>query len=249
MKKQFLFIIFFLGIFGYTQFNQQIGALPNPWVDCGDSIYCGAKKAGFNLPLRVKNYSVRAMEDMLEITFPLDKKRDVSVRKTCKYTGAGDISGVYEDYPIVKTIKLNNGVIFNVKGIRNKIYIANFAAESGYYSIYCKKGMTNSDIEYIYEILAEAESKRDFDEEKSTYSIDKLRKLRTVDGIVEPVYTQDCFPRTLQKVGVTKDCFERANLGEYSACTESQVKMIKEYFKKGYKHDPLNNGCGEFCAE
>ena len=37
---------------------------------CNDDISCGAKKAGFNLPIRVNNYSVRAMEGLLEINFP-----------------------------------------------------------------------------------------------------------------------------------------------------------------------------------
>ena len=72
---------------------------------------------------------------------------------------------------------------------------------------------------------------------------------RDKGGIVEPVYTQDCFPRTLQKKGVTKNCFERANLGDDSFCSASEIKMIKYYYKKGYKKDPLNNGEGQFCAE
>ena len=73
--------------------------------------------------------------------------------------------------------------------------------------------------------------------------------LRRVDEIVEPVYTQDCFPKTLAKRGVTKNCFERANLGEDSFCSASEVKMIKEYYKKGQDKDPLNNGDGGFCAK
>ena len=239
-----LFIVFL--IFAYTVENRA-SAIPNPWIDCGDDIYCGAKKAGFNLPVRVKNYSVRAMEGLLEIRFPLDKKRIVSLRKSENYDN--NLSGVYETYPINKTITLNNGVMFNVRGDKNKYYVANFAAETGYYSIYSKEGMKLKDINYLYKLLEEAEAPRHNYDEKDNYTIEQLQNLRKSDGIVEPVYTQDCFPRTLQKKGVTKDCFERANLGQDSLCSASEVKMIKEYYKKGQGKDPLNDGSGNFCAE
>ena len=239
-----LFIVFL--IFAYTVENRA-SAIPNPWIDCEDDISCGAKKAGFNLPIRVKNYSVRAMDGLLEIDFPLDKKRNVSLRKSEKYDN--NLSGVYEIYPINKTITLNNGVMFNVRGNKNKFYVANFAAETGYYSIYSKEGMKLKDINYFYKLLEEAEAPRHNYDEKDNYTIEQLQNLRKSDGIVEPVYTQDCFPRTLQKKGVTKDCFERANLGQDSLCSASEVKMIKEYYKKGQDKDPLNNGSENFCAE
>ena len=246
MKKVFYLIIFMcLVLFCYTINNAS--AIPNPWIDCGDDIYCGAKKAGFNLPIRVKNYSVRAMEGLLEINFPLDKKRNVSLRKTETYKE--NLSGVYENYPINKTITLNNGVMFNVRGDKKKFYVANFAAESGYYSMYSKEGMKLKDINYFYKLLEEAEAPRCSDDKTSSYTIEQLRYNRMIDGIVEPVYTQDCFPRTLQKKGVTKECFERANLGDDSSCTASQIKMIKEYYKRGQKKDPLNDGSGQFCAK
>ncbi len=84
---------------------------------------------------------------------------------------------------------------------------------------------------------------------KNEYTIEQLQDLRRVDGIVEPVYTQDCFPRTLQQNGVTKDCFERANLGQNDHCSSSQLAMIKKYYKNGQDKDPLNDGSGQFCAE
>ena len=239
-----LFIVFL--IFAYTVENRA-SAIPNPWIDCGDDIYCGAKKAGFNLAVRVKNYSVRAMEGLLEIRFPLDKKRNVSLRKSENYDN--NLSGVYEIYPINKTITLNNGVMFNVRGDKKRYYVVNFAAETGYYSIYSKEGLKLKDINYFYKLLEEAEAPRNSFDEKNNYTIEQLRNLRRSDGIVEPVYTQDCFPRTLQKKGVTKDCFERANLGQDSLCSASEVKMIKEYYKKGQDKDPLNDGSGQFCAE
>ena len=81
------------------------------------------------------------------------------------------------------------------------------------------------------------------------YTIEELQDLRRVGGIVEPVYTQDCFPRTLQQNGVTKDCFERANLGQKDFCTSSEITMIEDYYKIGQDKDPFNDGSGQFCAE
>ena len=255
MKKNFFVIILGILLIFITNFSYKLSAMPNPWINCDDDISCASEKAGFNFPLRVKNYSVRAMSDMIEIKFPLDKKRIVSVRKSEVYSGntddngIGDTSGVYINYPVNKTISLNNGVMFNVRGKKSLFYVSNFAAENGYYSMYCEQGLNVKDINKLYEIIAEAEAPRNNFDEKESYSIEKLRELRMVDGIVEPVYTQDCFPRTLQKKGVTKDCFERANLGQESLCSASEVKMIKEYYKKGQDKDPLNDGSGQFCAE
>lgn len=79
-------------------------------------------------------------------------------------------------------------------------------------------------------------------------SIKGLQESRKVDGIVEPVYTQDCFPKTLQQSGVSLRCFERANLGQNIFCSKSEIKKIKEYYKKGQDKDPLNDGSGQFCA-
>ena len=79
------------------------------------------------------------------------------------------------------------------------------------------------------------------------FSIKGLQEARRVDGIVEPVFTQDCFPRTLKQRGVTKKCFEYANLGQDIFCTDFELDTIKEYYKIG--QDPLNDGSGQFCAE
>lgn len=82
-----------------------------------------------------------------------------------------------------------------------------------------------------------------------TFSISALQDSRRIDGIVEPVYTQDCFPRTLKQSGVTKICFEHANLGQNIFCSSGQIKKIEEYYKKGQDKDLLNDGSGQFCAE
>ena len=82
-----------------------------------------------------------------------------------------------------------------------------------------------------------------------TFTISGLQASRLVDGVVEPIYTQDCFPKTLQKSGVTKICFEHANLGQNIFCSKSEIKKIEEYYKKGQENDPLNDGSGNFCAD
>ena len=80
------------------------------------------------------------------------------------------------------------------------------------------------------------------------FSLSSLQDSRRVDGIVEPVFTQDCFPQTLKQSGVSKLCFERANLGQNLFCTKSELKKIEEYYKIGQDKDPLNDGSGNFCA-
>jgi hypothetical protein len=251
MKK--LMILLLTVVFMYT--IQNAYSMPNPWIDCGDDLSCAANKAGFNFPLRVKNYSARAMEGMFEIKFNYTKRKAVTIRKAQIFDGEPDkhgiidVSGDYNKYPINKGVKLKNGVWFSVRGDKNKFYVANFAAETGYYSIMCDKGIKLKDLNYFYKLLEEAEAPRFNFDETDNYTIEQLQDMRRVDGIVEPVFTQDCFPRTLQKKGVTTDCFERANLGQDSHCTASEIKMIKDYYKKGQAKDFLNNGNGNFCAK
>lgn len=141
-----------------------VQAMPNPWVDCGENMSCGVQKAGFEFPLQVKNYTVRAMEDMMEIRFPLDEKRNVIVRKSTipdgepDENGIIDISGDYNRYPVNKTITMENGVKFSVRGEEEIYKVVNFAAETGYYSIVCDKGLNLADIEHFYKLLEEAEA-------------------------------------------------------------------------------------------
>lgn len=229
-------------------------AIPNPWTECKEDIYCAASIAGFNFPLRIKNYTVRAMKDMIEFTFSIDKKRTVTIRKSLFFGGKfdeygiKDISGDYNNYPVNKVIWIEKAVPFSVKGSKNKFNVVNFAAETGNYSITCKKGLKLKDIKYFYKLLEEAEAPRHSYDETNNYTIEQLQDLRRVDGIVKPVYTQDCFPRTLQKKGVTKNCFERANLGQDIFCSASEIRMIKEYYKKGQEKDSLNSNNRQFCA-
>lgn len=62
MMKKAVFIVF-LGIVGLSAISAK--SMPNPWIECGNDISCGALKAGFNFPLNVENYTVRAMEGTL----------------------------------------------------------------------------------------------------------------------------------------------------------------------------------------
>ena len=211
-------------------------AMPNPWIECSDNIACGSRQAGFNFPLRVNNYSVRAMKGMLEISFPLDKKRIVLVRKAEIYDGPNvsngivDISGDYNKYKINKTTYLKNGIPFWTRGEKRKFYIVAFAAENAYYSFSCKQGLKQKDLEHLYKLLEEAEAPRRNYDEAEMLTIEQLQDLRRIDGIVEPVFTQDRMPEILIKKGVTKQCFDRANLAQDTFCSESELKMIKEFY-------------------
>ena len=60
---------------------------------------CGAKFAGFKFPVVLSNYHVRAMNGILEVTYPLDEFRNVIVRKSNKFK-TDTLSGVYIDYPV-----------------------------------------------------------------------------------------------------------------------------------------------------
>ncbi len=147
-----------------------VQAMPNPWIDCGKDISCGVAKAGFDFPLKIENYTVRAMEDMLELRFPLDGKRNVIVRKSVTPEGEPDengiidISGDYNKYPVNKTVTLENGVKFSVRGEEDNYKVVNFAAETGYYSIMCAEGLNLADIAYFYKLFEDAEAPKYMDE-------------------------------------------------------------------------------------
>lgn len=159
--KKILYLLFVLSI---GLFVNSINAMPNPWVDCGKDTVCGAKKAGFELPIQLNDYSVRAMEGLYELRFPLDKKREVILRKSQTYEGISDangiidISGDYNNYPVNKTIYLKNGTAFNVRGKKDKFYVSNFADETGYYSFYCEQGLKIKDLKKLYKMVKSAES-------------------------------------------------------------------------------------------
>ena len=134
--------------------------MANPWTDCGTNFNQAAQIAGFTFPLKLSNCDVRAMKNMIEINYPLDEVRKVCVRKTDteNFSNNGDISGVYIEYPVNEDITIQDSVPIKVRGTGDKIYVMSMAASSGYYSAYCKDGMSLQEIEQIYETIAEAET-------------------------------------------------------------------------------------------
>jgi len=230
-------------------------AMGNPWIDCGDDISCGAKKAGFNFPLQVDNYTVRAMNGMLELRFSWDGERKVIVRKARTFAGESDengiidISGDYNQYPVNKTVALDNGVKFAVRGENGNYKVVNFAAETGYYSITCDEGLRQKDIERFYELLTEAEAPRHDEDDVNGLAIERSKNLHHAGGSVKTASARDCFPRTLQKKGVTAKCFELANLGQDTFCSASEIKMINEYYEKRQDKGSTYDGSGNLCAK
>ena len=232
MKKFCLCLFMVLFVFCFNA-----NAMQNPWITCSDDLGFAMAQSGVKFPLRVENYTVRAMKDLIEITFPLDKKRMVTVRKSSNFdgpilpNGIVDISGDFNHYKINKLTYLKNGIAFWTRGEKKKFYVVAFAAENGFYSFSCPQGLKLKDLEYFYNLLVEAEAPRFNYDEEETLTIEQLQDLRRVDGIVEPVYTQDYMPEVLRKKGVTQKCFDRANLNQDTFCSTSEIIMIKEYYR------------------
>lgn len=137
--------------------EEKLVGMPNPWTECNTDFKCGTKNAGFNFPLSLSNYKIRAMKGMFEISYPLDEFKTVTVRKGFDESNNGDNSGDYNKYPDNKIYTLENGVDINIRGDKNKIYVMYFMAESGVYSARCEQGMTKRKIEGIYNVIREAE--------------------------------------------------------------------------------------------
>lgn len=137
--------------------EEKLVGMPNPWTECNTDFKCGTKNAGFNFPLSLSNYKIRAMKGMFEISYPLDEFRTVTVRKGFDESNNGDNSGDYNKYPDNKIYTLENGVDINIRGDKNKIYVMYFMAESGVYSARCEQGMTKREVEGIYNVIREAE--------------------------------------------------------------------------------------------
>lgn len=137
--------------------------IPNTWKDCQNDLNKASKIAGFNFPLVLSNFTVRSMKNMIEISYPLDEKRNVVVRKTDrldeKTNPHYDISGDYNVYPKNKEIKINQGVPVYVRGydLNKEIIVMSFAAESGYYTARCEQGMTLKEANGVFEVIKEAE--------------------------------------------------------------------------------------------
>ncbi|WP_372519555.1 hypothetical protein [Candidatus Ruminimicrobiellum ovillum] len=164
MKKIIFLLLTFVVLVGCSgkvvEEKTKLIGMANPWTDCGTDFEQASLVAGFTFPLKLSKCDVRAMKNMIEINYPLDETRTVCVRKTDteKLANDGDISGVYIEYPVNKEIMLKGAVPLKIRGTEDKIYVMNMAASNGYYSAYCKDGMTIEEIEGIYDIIAEAET-------------------------------------------------------------------------------------------
>ena len=132
--------------------------MPNPWTDCGEDTICAAKKAGFTFPVVLSNCQIRAMKGMIEVVYPLDEVRYVTVRKSDESLFPGDNSGDYTKYEN-EVLTLKNGVQINVRKNGDKIYVIYFGAESGIFSARCPQGMSEKEVEGIYNVIAETETK------------------------------------------------------------------------------------------
>lgn len=146
-----------------TNYNTGSNQIPNPWVDCNQNMKLAQKTAGFGFPVDLKNYKIRAMKDMIEVTYMIDTNREVTIRKSAENVktdenGLADISGDYNVYPVTETIRLNGEVPFLIRRDNDKIYVANFSAEAGLYSMQCPQGLSLDEIEKIYEIIADADA-------------------------------------------------------------------------------------------
>lgn len=158
MKKlKVLFVCGLFVIFSTACTNSSYVGMPNPWIDCGQDIKCAKDKAGFNFPVKLSNCNIRAMENMIEIQYPFNNK-NITIRKSKKYDGSGDISGDYNHYPANKEKSINN-TKFSVRGDNDtdKIYVANFSSKKSHYAIMSDKGLDLDEIWNIYEIIQKAE--------------------------------------------------------------------------------------------
>lgn len=174
--KKIVILVLLIG-FIITSALSKSQAMPNPWVDCQDNFECATKVSGINFPLTLSNYWIRAMKNMIEISYPLDEFRNVVVRKT-ELENDKDISGVYTKFPINKKLKLKNGVKVDIRGTFRKIYVMNLSAETGIYSAYCKQGMSKKEVQGVYEVIKEAEEpKLPFEALQNKYSFCELGDL------------------------------------------------------------------------
>lgn len=161
--KKFTFIIcLVISVFIMSACSQKTEIqdnVTNVLTDCRDDLSCAKNVSGIEFPLILSNYTVKAMPDMIEITYPLNEFKDVTVRKSTQNLNKEiDINRNYEKYPDLDTLTLENGVDLKIRKNKNIIYVAYIAADSGYYSVFCPKGISENEIWQVYNVLAEVEA-------------------------------------------------------------------------------------------
>jgi len=145
-----VFLVFCLNI------ENRASAVTALWVKCGTDTKCTKQASGFTFPLDVPNYKMRAKNNLIEIKYPYDKHREVYVRKSPIALNNGDISGVNDNFPVKKQIKMKDDKKINVRGYSNEFFVATFSIDKNYYSIYCKNGLKKKHINEIYEKIQES---------------------------------------------------------------------------------------------
>ncbi len=161
-KKISLIICLIISVFIMSACSQRTEIQSNVTdvlTDCRDDLSCAKKVSGIDFPLVLSNYNIKAMPDMIEITYPLDEFKEVTVRKSTKnLNNEIDIDRNYEKYPILDTLTLENGVNLKTRKDKNNIYVAYIAADSGYYSIFCSQGISEKELWQVYSVLEEVEA-------------------------------------------------------------------------------------------
>ena len=159
MKKLFLISLIICSsiIFSGCEAEKPVG-MPNPWCDCGTNANEARNIAGFNFGLAPKGYEIRAMKNVFEVRFPLDKNRIVTVRKTIDETNGGDCSGDYNKYLVNKEYTLPNTVVVNIRGNEELVNVMYFGAESGCFSVQSNEGMSYDEIYQIFKMIEEVEA-------------------------------------------------------------------------------------------
>ncbi len=132
--------------------------MPNPWINCQDSLTKAAEISGFSFPLLLSNYTVRAMKDLIEIRYPLDETRYLLVRKGKKTFAHEDISGNYHYYPKTEKTVLDNQMTMTLRRDGQSVYVMLLTTDMYLYSVNCQKGMTLEEVRTIYQVIAEAEN-------------------------------------------------------------------------------------------
>lgn len=130
--------------------------LPNPWTDCQDNLQKAAEIAGFSFELVLSNYQVKAMKNMIEITYPLDEKRNLTARKSDKSFNDGDLSGIYINYPIKEPVFFDHGQSAIVRRDANQVYVLFFQKGNYYYSASCIDGMSFKEAKGAYDVITTA---------------------------------------------------------------------------------------------
>lgn len=144
-------------LFGCASTDSDLIGTPNPWTDCGDNLDAAEQTAGFPFALRLSNFTIHAMQGMIEIAYPLDEFRDVTVRKSYKTKETPDISGDYNDYPEKESTVLNKTTVTSRKN-KDRVYVMYFSSEDFSYSARCTEGMTEKEAEGVFKVISETEN-------------------------------------------------------------------------------------------